>query len=81
MSIIEKEIDGNAFDEFRKSWEEMYKYHVEHSIYDNPKIRVAIDIHESLRHGKITRDQAIERINKELLGDYKKLIELKENKS
>ena len=63
---------SNAFEDFRK-WvndamtDERQKEHADKAREERRKLNAAIDIYESLRHGKITREQAIERINKELL--------------
>lgn len=63
---------SNAFEDFRK-WvndamtDERQKEYADQAREERRKLNAAIDIYESLRHGKITREQAIERINKELL--------------
>ena len=62
---------SNAFEDLRK-WvtdsmtDERQKEYADQAREKRRKLNAAIDIHESLRLGKITREQAIERINKEL---------------
>ena len=62
---------SNAFEDFRKWVNEAMKDERQEEYADQAregrrKINAATDIYNSLRQGKITREQAIERINKEL---------------
>ena len=63
---------SNAFKDFRKlvndaMTDEGQKDYADQAREERRKRNASIDIYESLRHGKITREQSIDRINKELL--------------